>query len=94
MNNLTSFLHTKGIGIIWIGAVFGPVLVVIGVVEEKVTHLMLGIGLLLLVLWSIIEGFKALRNHSKSKFIASAFVPIVSIAVGTIFALIQLTKLN
>ncbi|MCU7874050.1 MAG: hypothetical protein KZQ91_15010 [Candidatus Thiodiazotropha sp. (ex Lucinoma borealis)] len=94
MNNLASFLHTKGIGIIWIGAVFGPVLVVIGVVEEKATHLMLGIGLLLLVLWSIIEGFKALRYHSKSKFIASAFVPIISIAVGTIFALFRVTKLN
>ncbi|MEL0586520.1 MAG: hypothetical protein AAES65_16765 [Candidatus Thiodiazotropha sp. (ex. Lucinoma kazani)] len=91
MNNLASFLHTKGIGIIWIGAVFGPVLVVLGVAEEKATHLMLGIGLLLLVLWSIIEGFKALiRYHSKSKFIASAFVPIISIAVGTVFALVRL----
>ena len=94
MTILASFLRTKGVGIIWVGAVFGPVLVVIGVVEEKATYLILGIGLLSLVLWSIIEGFKALRYHLMSNFIASAFVPIVSIAVGVAFALTRFFNPN
>ena len=94
MVNLASFLRSKGIGIIWIGAVFGPVLLVTGLVEEKSTHLILGIGSLLLALWSIIDGFRALRYQLVSNFISSAFVPMVSIAVGTAFALIKFANLN
>ena len=89
MNNLATFLRTKGISIIWICAVFSPVLLVMGAVEDKQLHLVLGSILLLLVLWSIMDGIKALRNHMMSNFIGSVFVPIVSIVFGTVFAIMK-----
>jgi len=89
MNNLATFLRTKGISIVWICAVFSPVLLVMGAVEDKQLHLVLGSILLLLVLWSIMDGIKALRNRMISNFIGSVFVPIVSIAFGTVFAIMK-----
>jgi len=89
MNNLATFLRTKGISIVWICAVFSPVLIVMGATEDKQLHLVLGSVLLLLVLWSIIDGIRDLRNRMMSNFISSVFVPIVSIVFGTVFAIIK-----
>lgn len=89
MNNLATLLRTKGISIVWISAVFSPVLLAMGVIEDKQLHLVLGLVLLLLVLWSIMDGIKSLRNSMRSKFIGSVFVPIVSIVFGAVFAIIK-----
>ncbi|MCP3669119.1 MAG: hypothetical protein GY814_01515 [Gammaproteobacteria bacterium] len=89
MNNLATFLRTKGISIVWISAVFSPVLLVMGTIEDKQLHLVLGLILMLLVLWSIMDGIKALRNRMVSNFIGSVFIPIVSIAFGTVFAIMK-----
>jgi len=89
-----SFFRTKGVAFVWIGAVFAPTLVAMGVAEDKVIHLIVGAGLLLLVLLSIIDGFKALRYRLMTNFIGSAFVPIVSTVVGIAFALIKIVNPN
>jgi hypothetical protein len=67
MNNLSSFFRTKGIAFVWIGAVFAPILLMMGIAEDKIIQLIIGVGLLLLVLVSIIDGFKALRYRLESK---------------------------
>ena len=94
MNAFTSFFRTKGIAVVCIGAMFAPTLIAMGIVEDKLIHLILGIGLLLLVLLSIIDGLKALRYRLMTNFIGSAFVPIVSTVVGIAFALIKIVNRN
>ena len=94
MDISTSFFRTKGVAFVWIGAVFAPTLVAVGVVENKVIHLIIGVALLLLVLLSVIDGFKALGYRLMTNFIGSAFVPIVSTLVGIAFALIKIVNPN
>ncbi len=65
-----------------------------GVVEDKLIHLIVGVGLSLLVLLSVIDGFNALRYRLMTNFIGSAFVPIVSTVVGIAFALIKIVNPN
>lgn len=89
---MTSFFRTNGVAFVWIGAVFAPTLVAIGVMEGKVIHLVAGICLLLLVLLSIIDGCRAFRHGLMTNFIGSAFVPVVSVAVGTVFALYKIAN--
>ena len=89
MSNRATFLRTRGVSIIWICAVFSPVLLTMGIVEDKQWHVVLGCALLLPVLWSIMDGIKALRYRMMSNFIGSALVPMVSIACGTVFALMK-----
>ena len=73
---------------------FAPTLIAMGVVEDKLVHLIFGVSLLLLVLLSIIDGFKALKYRLMTNFIGSAFVPIVSTVVGIAFALIKIVNPN
>ena len=90
----TSFFRTKGVAFVWLGAVFAPTLIAMGVVEDKLIHLIVGVGLSLLVLLSIIDGFKALRYRLMTNFIGSAFVPIASTVLGIAFALIKIVNPN
>ena len=94
MNNLNSFFRTKGIAFVWTGAVFAPILIKMGLVEDKTTHLIGGIVLFVFVILSIIDGFNALRYRLMTNFIASAFVPMVSIVVGTVFAMFKIASQN
>lgn len=89
MNNFAAFLRTRGVSIVWIAAVFSPVLLVMGIVEDKSMHVLVGCSLLLLVLWSILDGIKALRQQMMPNFVGSALVPMVSIVFGTVFALMK-----
>ena len=92
MNFPTSFFRTNGVAFVWIGAVFAPTLVTMGAMENKVIHLVAGICLLVLVLLSIMDGFRAFRGGLMTNFIGSAFVPIVSVIVGTVFALYKIAN--
>lgn len=92
MNNLISFFRTKGIAFIWICAVFAPILIVKGVVEDQKLHLSGGIVLFVFAVLSIADGFNALRYRLMTNFMASAFVPMVSIAVGTAFAFFKIVS--
>jgi len=92
MNNLISFFRTKGIAFVWTGAVFAPILLVMGIGEDKTFHFILGIVLFMIVILSIVDGINALRYRLMTNFIASAFVPMVSMAVGTAFALFKIVK--
>ncbi len=89
MNNFAAFLRTRGVSIVWIAAVFSPVLLVMGIVEDKSEHVLVGCILLLLVLWSIMDGIKALRQQMMPNSVGSALVPIVSIVFGSLFALFK-----
>jgi len=66
--------------------------VAIGLTEDKVIHLVAGIFLLLIVLLSIIDGLRAFRCGLMTNFIGSAFVPVVSVAVGAVFALYKIAN--
>ncbi len=92
MNSLASFFRNKGVSFVWVSAVFAPILLVMGVAENKMIHLVIAVLLLLLVLLSIIDGFKALKSQLMANFIASAFVPLVSIVVGAVFAVFKFTN--
>ena len=94
MNSLISFIRTKGIAFVWTGAVFAPILLVMGIVDDKMLHLISGIVLFVLVVLSIVDGFNALRFRLMTNFIASALVPIFSIAVGTAFAIFKIVNQN
>ena len=89
MNYFAAFLRTRGVSIIWICAVFSPVLLIMGIIEDKSVHVLVGCTLLLLVLWSILDGIKALRQQMMPNFVGSALVPIVSLVFGTLFALLK-----
>ena len=89
MNNFTAFLRSGGVSVVWISAVFSPVLLIMGAVEDKQWHMALGCATLLLVLWSIMDGFRALRHKMMSNFIGSALVPIASLAFGTVFSVLK-----
>ena len=89
MNNLATFLRTKGVSIVWICAVFSPLLLTKGVAEDKALHFILGSISSLLVLWSIADGIKAMRYQMMTNFIGSALVPIVSFVFGTVFAVFK-----
>lgn len=89
MGNFAAFLRTSGVSIVWISAVFSPILLIMGAVEDKQWHMLIGCAALLLALWSIMDGIRALRNKLMSNFIGSALVPILSLAVGTMFSLFK-----
>jgi len=94
MNMPTSFFRTNGIAFVWLSAVFAPTLVTIGATENKVIHLVAGICLLVLVLLSIMDGFRAFKDGLITNFIGSAFVPIFSIIIGIVFALYKIANPN
>jgi len=90
MNILATFLRSSGVSIIWVCAVFSPVLIIMGAVENKSLHMLLGCVLAPLVLWSILDGIKALKSHQlMTNFIGSALVPIISILVGIVFGVFK-----
>jgi hypothetical protein len=94
MNSLISFFRTKGIAFVWTGAVFAPILLTMGIVDGKIFHLISGIVLFALVVLSIVDGFNALRFRFMTNFIASALVPMCSIAIGTAFAIFKMVNQN
>ncbi|MDJ0832553.1 MAG: hypothetical protein QNJ69_03460 [Gammaproteobacteria bacterium] len=89
MNEFTAFLRTRGVSIVWISAVFSPVLLIMGIIEDKQWHVVVGCALLLLVAWSIMDGIRALKHQMTINFVGSALVPLVSLAFGTLFAILR-----
>ncbi len=82
-----TFINAKGVAIVWIGALIGPAFLLIGFRSDSRTHMAIGAISLLLVLLSIVDGFKALKSGAKSDFAVSALMPIgiLAIAAGVTF---------
>ena len=89
MHYFAAFLRTRGVTLVWVSAVFSPVLLIMGIVEDKSVHVLVGCFLLLMVAWSIMDGIKALRQQMMPNSVGSALVPIVSIVFGSLFALFK-----
>ena len=73
----STFIGAKSVAFVWIGSVLGPVFIFIGLDDNYRIHLIVGIGFMLAVLFSIKQGVKALKNRITSDFIAFTVVPSV-----------------
>jgi hypothetical protein len=85
-----TFIGAKGVAFAWIGAAIGPVFFVIGLESEYRRHLAVGIVCFILVIVSIVDGFKALKAGSWSGVVAYSVVPFALLVIGGIFAVTSL----
>ncbi|HCS29175.1 MAG TPA: hypothetical protein DIW43_17080 [Spongiibacteraceae bacterium] len=81
-----AFSGAKGVAFAWIGAVIGPIFLVIGLEPEYRAHLVVGVVSLLIVAASIFDGVKA---SSWSGVIAFAVVPVILLAGGVLLAILE-----
>ena len=84
-----TFIGAKGVAFAWIGAIIGPIFLVIGLEPEYRAHLVVGVVSLLLVAASIFDGARALKASSWSGVIAFAVVPLILLAGGVVLAIMD-----
>lgn len=86
-NIYSKFLSAQGAAFAWIGAWLGPLFALIGVVEESIGHLILGLAMITLPLFSITSYIKAAKDHvSHSDRVVYAIVPVLSLIGGAVLA--------
>ena len=81
-----TFIGAKGVAFTWIGAVIGPLFLVVGMEETHRSYLAIGIVSLILVALSVRDGIKAYNHGSISGFSAYALAPALLLVAGVIFA--------
>ena|GEM_PF-6750263 len=80
-NIYATYLNAQGVGLSWIGGLIGPALIVIGLTPLNWGALSMGIGLSVLALFCIQEGFR-MKSRSKSDFVIMSIVPLVLLLLG------------
>lgn len=81
-----TFINAQGVALAWIGAIIGPLFLIVGLEENKKIHLLVGGVFLIIVAISIVEGIKAYNSGSKSDFLASTVIPSILLVAGIIFS--------
>ena len=71
-----TFIGAKGVAFAWIGAVFGPALLYIGLQSVGSTEFWVGLVLTIIFLMCMVDGIRALKYSAYSDFIAYAVVPV------------------
>ena len=84
-----TFIGAKGVAFTWIGAVIGPIFLVIGQEPEYRAHLAIGAFSVLLVVASFFDGVKAFKANSWSGVFAFAVVPAVLLVAGIVLAIVE-----
>lgn len=77
-----SFLSAQAVAVAWIGALIGPVFVLIGLGNGFSAHFYIGVVLVLVVIATIREGFQQRRRNNKSDLIVYCIIPISFLALG------------
>ena len=78
-----TFIGAKGVAFAWIGSVLGPLFLIAGLGNPKEPVTYIGLAFLLIVAFSIRDGFKAKKHGIISDFIALSVMPIL-IPIGCI----------
>lgn len=83
-------MNAAGVAVAWIGAVFGPLFLVIWIVDRQVEHLILACFLLTITLTTIASGFNALRRRGpRSDTLAYLVIPFVLLSLGIALAVYE-----
>ena len=91
-NLYTTYIGAKGVAFAWIGALFGPVFLLIGFSNEFSAHFYVGGTALLIVLVSISDGFKGLKYGIKSDFVVFAVLPMILLVAGIALAWLSVSE--
>ena len=77
-----TYIGAKGVALSWIGAVLGPIFLLIGVTDKLWSHSLIGAGMLLVVIFLFKDGLTALRAGEKSDFTAFSVIPMLLLICG------------
>ena len=83
-----TFIGAKGVAFAWIGAAFGPIFITIGLAPEHRIHLVIGCIGILIALACTLDGFRALKENSKSGFLAFTVIPVILLLAGSSYSFI------
>lgn len=81
-DSYVTYVNAFCVAVAWLGAMFGPFFLVVGLHGGSFRHVAIGGGLLTVVLVAVRQGFKGLRLGIKSTFIASRVAPLAFLTVG------------
>jgi hypothetical protein len=81
-----TYIGATGVAVAWIGASLGPTFLLIGVSEDRIAHLLVGVVLLGLALFSIRDGVKALKHGARSDFTVYSVIPALLLVAGILLA--------
>jgi hypothetical protein len=77
-----TYIGAKGVALSWIGAVLGPIFLLIGVTSQSWAHSLIGASMLLAVIFLFKDGLTALKAGEKSDFAAFSVIPMLLLVCG------------